>query len=211
MLTRRDLTRLLVRIFGLIILASAVVGLPLSIYRFTVYLTALDGARAVYTWQDVAFIGASCFVPFLAYTAVGLCFLWWGGRVIDRASLTPERGESEALVESTDLRNIEISVVAVLGLYFVADGLAELCRVSLGLGQRYGTDGSLSLLWHVDLPFFAEALARLVIGISLVLGRGGDHSRAAWRSRLGPKDAHMARLSLSLDCRYFAVGMITSG
>jgi hypothetical protein len=173
MLTRRDLTRLLVRLFGLIILASAVVGLPLSIYRFTLYLTALDGARAVYTWQDVAFIAASSFGPFLAYSAIGLCFLWWGGDIIDWASLTPEQGESEALVESTDLRNIEISVVAVLGLYFVADGLAELCRVSLGLGQRYGVDGSLSLFWHVDLPFFAEALARLVIGISLVLGRGG--------------------------------------
>jgi hypothetical protein len=173
MLTRRDLTRLLVRIFGLIILASAVVGLPLSIYRFVVYLSALDGARAVYSWQDVAFIGASYFGPFVAYTAVGLCFLWWSGRIIDRASLAPERGENEAVVESTDLRNIEISVVAVLGLYFVADGLAELCRVSLGLRQRYGIDGSLSLFWHVDLPFFAEALVKLIIGISLVLGRGG--------------------------------------
>src|SRR5258708_1029053 len=173
MLTRRDLTRFLIRIFGLIILASPLVGLPLSIYSFVVYLRALDGARAVYSWQDVAFIGASSFGPFGAYTAVGLCFLWWSGRIIDRASLAPERGENEAVVESTDLRNIEISVVAVLGLYFVADGLAELCRVSLGLGQRYGIDGSLSLFWHVDLPFFAEALVKLIIGISLVLGRGG--------------------------------------
>jgi hypothetical protein len=172
MLTRRDLTLLLVRIFGLIILASAVVALPLSIYRFTVYLTALDGARAVYTWQDVAFIGASYFGPFVAYTAVGLCFLWWGGRIIDRASLAPERGESEALVESTDLRNIEIGVVAVLGLYFVADGLAELCRVSLGLGLRYPIGGPPSLFWSVDIAFIVEALVKLIIGISLVLGRG---------------------------------------
>src|SRR5260370_31581059 len=173
MLTRRDFTGLFVRIFVLIILASAVVGLPLSIYRFVVYLSALDGARAVYSWQDVAFIGASYFGPFVAYTAVGLCFLWWSGRIIDRVSLAPERGENEAVVESTDLRNIEISVVAVLGLYFVADGLAELFRVSLGLGQRYRIDGSLSLFWHLDLPFFAEALAKQIIGISLVLGRAG--------------------------------------
>ncbi len=191
MLTLRDLTRLLVRIFGLMILASAVVGLPLSIYRFVVYLSALDGARAVYSWQDVAFIGASYFGPFVAYTAVGLCFLWWSGRIIDRVSLAPERGENEAVVESTDLRNIEISVVAVLGLYFVADGLAELFRVSLGLGQRYGIDGSLSLFWHLDLPFFADR------HFASAWSRG-DRSRAAWRSRLGPKDAHMARLSSNL-------------
>jgi hypothetical protein len=172
MLTRRDLTRLLVRIFGLIILVSAVVGLPLSIYTFVAHLSALDGARAVYTWREVAFIGASYFGPFVAYTAVGLCFLWWSGRIIDRASLATERGESEALVESTDLRSIEVSVVAVLGLYFLADGLAELCRVSLGLGLRYPTGGPPSLFWSVDIAFIVEALVKLIIGISLVLGRG---------------------------------------
>jgi hypothetical protein len=156
----------------LIILASAVVGLPLSISRFTVYLTALNAARTVYTWWDAALIRVNFFGPFLAYAAVGLCFLWCSGPIIDKASLAPERGESAAPIESADLANIEISVVAVLGLYFVADGLAELCRAGLGLGQRYGIDG-LSLFWRLDFPFFAEALARLVIGISLVLGRGG--------------------------------------
>jgi hypothetical protein len=172
MLTRRDLTRLLVRTFGLIILASAVVGLPLSIYSFSLYLTALDAAHAVHTWHDFALIGASHFGPFLAYTAVGLCLLWWGGRIVDRVSLAPERGESDALVESSDLGNMEISLIAVVGLYFVADGLAELCRVSFGLGRRYATDGSVSFFWQLDSPFFVEALIKLIIGISLVLGRG---------------------------------------
>ena len=172
MLTRRDLTRLLVRVFGLLILAGAVVGLPLSIYSFTLYLNALAEAHAVSTWPDVALIGANYFGPFLAYTAVGLCFLWWGGRIIDRASLAPERAESEALLESSDLRNIEISLIAVLGLYFVADGLAELCRVSFGLGRRYAMDGSVSFFWQLDSPFLAETLIKLVIGMSLLLGRG---------------------------------------
>ena len=172
MLTRRDLTRSLVRVFGLIILVIAVVGLPLSIYRFVVHLSVLDATRAVYTWRDVAFIGVSYFGPFVAYTAVGLCFLWWSGRIIDKASLATERGESEALVESTDLRNIEISLVAVLGLYFLADGVAELCRVGLSLGLRYPISGRPSLFSSVDIAFIGEALLRLVIGISLVLGRG---------------------------------------
>jgi hypothetical protein len=173
MLTRRDLTRLLVRIFGLIILASAVVGLPLSINTFAIQLSVWDAGRAIYTWQDVAFVGVSYFGPFVAYTAVGLCFLWWSGRITERASLAPEQGESDALVESTDLRNIEISLVAVLGLYFLADGLAELCRVSLRLGLRYPIGGPPSLFWSVDIVFIVEALVKLIIGISLVLGRGG--------------------------------------
>jgi hypothetical protein len=171
-LTRRDLTRLLVRIFGLIILVSAVVGLPLSIYGFVVQLRALDGARAIYSWQDIAFIGAGDFGPFVAYTAVGLCFLWWSGRIIDRASLAPEQGANEAFVQSTDLRNVEISLVAVLGLYFLADGFAELCRVSFGQGIRYSLSGPPSLFWSVDIAFIVEALVKSIIGISLVLGRG---------------------------------------
>lgn len=171
-MTRRDLTRLLVRVFGLLLLASAVVGLPLSIYSFTLYLAALAGNHAISTWQDVALIAASHFGPFLAYTAAGLCLLWWAGRIVDRASLALERGDSEALVESSDLGNIEISLIAVVGLYFVADGLAELCRVSFGLGRRYAMDGSVSLFWQRDSPFLVETLIKLIIGISLVLGRG---------------------------------------
>lgn len=172
-MTRRDLTRLLVRIFGLIIVANAAIGLPLSIYRFAAYLTALNEAHAVYTRWDAALIGANYFGPFVAYAAVGLGFLWWSRPIVDKASLAPERGESEAPVESADLGNIEISVVAVLGLYFVADGLAELFRAGLVLGQYYGIDGSRSLFWRSEFPFFAEALARMAIGISLVLSRGG--------------------------------------
>lgn len=169
-MTRRDLRRLLVRVFGVLILASAVAGLPLGIYSFTLYLNALAGTHAVSTWRGVALIGASHFGPFLAYTSFGPCCLWWGGRIVDRASL--ERGESEALVESSDLGNMEISLIAVLGLYFVADGLAELCRVGFGLGRQYAIDGSVSLFWQLDSPFLVEALIKLIIGMSLVLGRG---------------------------------------
>jgi hypothetical protein len=171
-LTRRDLTRLLVRVFGVLILASAVAGLPLGIYSFTLYLTALAGTHAGSTWPDAALIGAIHFGPFLAYTIFGLGCLWWGGRIVDRAGLEPERGESEALVASSDLGNLEISLVAVLGLYFVADGLAELCRLGFGLGRQYAIDGSVSLFWHLDSPFVVETLIKLIIGMSLVLGRG---------------------------------------
>jgi hypothetical protein len=171
-LTRRDLTRLLVGVFGLLILASAVVGLPLNIYSFTYNMIALNGPRSVHSWQEVALIGVSHFGPFLAYTVLGLCLLWWSGRIVDRVSPAPEPAESEAMLESSDLRNIEIGLIAVVGLYFVADGFADLCSASFGLGRRYMTDGTVALFWQLDSPFFAGALLKLIIGISLILGRG---------------------------------------
>jgi hypothetical protein len=99
-----------------------------------------------------------------------LAYVSYGGAVA--SSTGPVLRRSEALVESTDLRSIEVSVVAVLGLYFLADGLAELCRVSLGLGLHYPTGGPPSLFLSVDIAFIMEALVKVIIGISLVLGRG---------------------------------------
>jgi hypothetical protein len=164
---------LLVKIFGVIILVSAVIGLPLSTDGFVVRLSIWNSAHVHYTWRDVAFVGAGHFGPFVVYMAVGLCFLWWSGRIIDRVGFAPERGETEALAESSDLRNMEISLVAVVGLYFLADGLAELCRVSLGEAIRYPLVGSPSLFWNVEIGFIVEALVKIIVGILLVLGRGG--------------------------------------
>jgi hypothetical protein len=172
-LTRRDLTRLLVRIFGLFILVGAVAGLPASIYGFATQVSFWNEARVIHTWRDAAVVAVMYFGPFVAYTAVGLCFLWWSGRIIDKASLAPEPGENEAPVVSTDLRNIEISLVAVLGLYFLADGLAELCRAGLGPGLRYQIGSPPSFYWYADIPFIVDALVKLIIGSLLVLGRGG--------------------------------------
>src|SRR5208337_5161472 len=45
--------------------------------------------------------------------------LWWSGRIVDGASHAPGEGEA---VAATDSRSIEISLVAVLGLYLLADG-----------------------------------------------------------------------------------------
>ena len=71
----------------------------------------------------------------------------------------------------------------MLGLYFVADGFAELCRWSIRQGLRYPVSGPSSetplwmriQLWSTvwEIAFFVEALVKLIIGILLVLGRGG--------------------------------------
>ena len=88
-------------------------------------------STAGYTWHTVAAIGISVFGPSATQAAVGLCLLWWNSRIVDEARLVPEKDE---IVEAADLENIEITLVAVLGLYFIADGVAALIRSSLSWG-----------------------------------------------------------------------------
>ena len=141
----------------------------------------LGASNTIYTWQTVAVIGTSLLGPFAIQAAVGLCFLWCSGRIVDKVSLAPEK---DGIVEAADLRNIEITLVAVLGLYFIADGVAELIRSSLIWGIRYSESGSLSATWNGYISVFVEPLVKLIIGIMLVLGRGGSvavrHRVHAW-------------------------------
>lgn len=187
-MTRRDLTRLFVKFFGLIILVSAVVPLPSHTLVFIGTVRALHQNSLVFgasnagnTWQTVAAIGISVFGPVATQAVVGLCLLWWNGRIVDKARLVPEKDE---IVEAADLENIEIALVAVLGLYFIADGVAELIRSSLSWGIRYSESGSLSAAWNWYIPVFVATLVKLTIGILFVLGRGGSvatyHRAQAW-------------------------------
>jgi hypothetical protein len=181
MYSRRDLTRLFVKVFGLIILLTAVVGLPAEINAFIVRLVVFKATNPIDTWQALALLAGISFGPFAVYAAVGLGFLCWSGRIVDRVGIAPEQGE---VVESPGLRDIEVSLVAVLGLYFFASGLAELCRLSFSLGLAALGDPPLPprmLLWSGEIGSAVQAVVKLMIGILLVLGRGGS---VALRRRL---------------------------
>jgi hypothetical protein len=175
-LTRRDLTRLFVKFFGLFILLIAIVPLLNNIVGFILVLKSSHASNIIYTWQTVAFMAVSLFIPLAVQVAIGLCFIRWSGRIVDKVSPAPEKDE---IVEAADLRNIGITLVAVLGLYFIAEGLAELC-IEL---YRWIYSGSLSEIWNYFSPFI-YTLVKLAIGILLVLGRGGStamrHRIHAW-------------------------------
>jgi len=178
-LTRRDLTRLFVKFFGLFILLIAIVPLLNNIIGFIFVLRTLDANNTIYTWQTVAYMAASLFIPLAAQVAIGLCFIRWSGRIADKISPAPEKGE---VVEAVDLGNIEITLVAVLGLYFITEGLAELCRDLCSWIYR----GSLSRnwVWAIYISALPYSLLKLAVGILLVLGRGGStamrHRVHAW-------------------------------
>lgn len=176
MLTRRDLTRLFIKVFGLLILLGAAVDLPSTVYQFALQMNNWETARVAYTWPTAVMVGASYFGPIAAYVAVGLSFMWWSGRIVDQASQAPKDGDLP--VASTDLKNIEVSLVTVIGLYFLAGGLAELCRWIFSQGLNYGLGGSPTPLpfWTrvswLEIPWIVQALVKLTIGVLLVLGRG---------------------------------------
>jgi hypothetical protein len=175
-MTRRDLTRLFIRVFGILILLSTAIRLPSTINGFEWQMKAWVAARVVYDLPSLAMTGVSYFGPIAIYAALGLSFMWWSGRIVDRASLSPQ---DEALpVASADMKNIEVSLVTVIGLYFLADGFAELCRFTFRQGLIYGLDLSVTLksIWtgitRFEVVSLLQIMVELTIGAALVLGRG---------------------------------------
>ena len=175
-MTRRDLTRLFIKVFGLLILLNTATSLPSTIYGFELQMKVWVAARVVYDLPSLVMAVTDQFGPIAIYAALGLSFMWWSGRIVDRAS---QAHEDEGLpVASADLKNIEVSLVTVIGLYFLADGFAELCRFTFSQGFNYALDGSATLksIWTGMTWFQVSALlqimVKLTIGAALVLGRG---------------------------------------
>jgi hypothetical protein len=176
-MTRRDVARLLIRTFGLLILSSTAVSLPSTIFGFEWQMQGWVAAKVVYDLPSFVMAVTSWFGPIAIYAALGVSFVWWSGRILDRAGQAPQDDGLPAA--SADLKNIELSLIAVIGLYFLADGLAELCRFALSQGIIYEPDGSSGLksIWQGMTRFEVSKLlqiaVKLAIGAALVLGRGG--------------------------------------
>lgn len=175
MLTRRDVTRLFVKAFGLLILLSAAITLPATIYGFDVTYNWV-WAKAPDRSSSFAMLVVNHFGPIAVYTAFGLGLMWWSGRIVDATNLAADDGDLTAA--SSDLKNMEVSLVTVIGLYFLVDGFAELLRLAFSLATFHGLDGSVTLksVWTTMSGFevlkIIQSTVKLTIGAALVLGRG---------------------------------------
>ncbi len=204
-MTRRDLTRLFIRVFGILILLSTAISLPSTINGFEWQMKASVAAKVVYDLPSLVMAVIFFFGPIAIYAALGLIFMWWSGRIVDRASLSPQ---DDALpVASADLKNIEVSLITVIGLYFLADGFTELCQFTFSQGFIYSLDGSATLksIWTGMTRFQVVALLqitmKLTIAAALVLGRGATVAMLhqarhwvqkwrAWPNQPGQDEAH---------------------
>jgi hypothetical protein len=175
-MTRRDLTCLFIKVFGLLILLSTAISLPSTIYGFELQMKAWAAARVAHDLPSLVMAFTYQFGPTAIYAGLGLSFMWWSGRIVDRASDAPHN--SGLPVAPADLKNIELSLVIVIGLYFLVDGFAEFCRFAFSQGFIYALDGSATLksVWTGITGFQVAALlqimVKLTIGVALLLGRG---------------------------------------
>jgi len=80
---------------------------------------------------------------------------------------------------------MEVSLVTVIGLYFLADGFAELIRFAFLGVVIHGLDGSVTLksVWtnlsRFEIVRVIQSMVKLTIGTALVLGRGASVARFA--------------------------------
>jgi hypothetical protein len=174
-MTRRNLTRLFIKMFGVLILLSTAISLPSTIYGFAWQMQGWVAARVVYDFPSLVIAATHQFGPIAIYAALGLSFMWWSGRIVDRASQAPQ--DDGLPVASADFKNIEVSLVTVIGLYFLADGFAELCQFTFSQVLVYAGSPTLkSIFWTTMTGFRVAALlqimVKLTIGAALVLGRG---------------------------------------
>jgi hypothetical protein len=175
-MTRRDLTRLFIKVFGLLILLNTAISLRSTIYGFELEMKAWVAARVVYDLQSLVMAIAYQFGPIAIHAALGLSFMWCSRRIVDRASQAPQ--DDGLPGGPADVKDIEASLVTVIGLYFLADGVGELCRFTFSQGFSYALDGSATLksIWTGMTGFQVSALlqimVKLTIGAALVLGRG---------------------------------------
>jgi hypothetical protein len=158
---QRDLARLLVKITGLLIMAYTLVLLP---YHAAATLPFLQRPNVRSDWADLGLLEVAgiIIVPALIAIGVGLCLFLGSGRIVNRY-LIP--GGQDRPIQATDLRGVEEVAVAVLGFYFLADGLGDTVTyatqaISFTLQSGHG--------WPIPLTALAAGM-KLVIGIALML------------------------------------------
>lgn len=163
-MTLRDIARLAIKIAGLIIIVSAVTDVPHLLGR-------LLPLQPPMTARDVV---AMAFAPPAIAALIGLLMFWGAGRIADRLLVAPAPpGQSGGL----DLRGIEEIVIAALGLYLVATGIADAVYYwgKVGLYHRMVTENTfpMPVILEGDFGGILSTAARLLIGAMLfLLSRG---------------------------------------
>lgn len=160
----RDLSRLMLKLLGLFILASAMASVPLSF--MALQLTDRDMSWTIWLLDYI--------LPLASVFLIGL-ILFRADKQITNTFIT-EAGANE-LASGIDYTRVEAILIALLGFYLVADALPYTVIV---LGQYialYSVSGPTTI---PSLSMIANQLISLGIGIGLILGSRG---LALWRHR----------------------------
>lgn len=174
-----EITRLLLRALGALFVAVAAYDLSIQLYT----ISSFDFIRHQVGESDSVHSGLLLlyFLPRAIFLALGLALLFLAPRLVQRFSHLPAIEQNEL-----NLRAIENTLVAVLGLYFLADGMVLLARLAFDIAFfAFAPQASRS----VGSELFAIG-AKFAIGWILILRNQGV---AALRHHLNDRIQRLRR------------------
>jgi hypothetical protein len=172
MLHWRTIARLLVKVAGVLMVSIALIGLPTAIRIFQLNLAFVQNQDAPIATDTAILLGAMRIGPSIIFAAIGVGLIWWGNRVQIISAQTAEPADSH---QATDLHALEAILIAVLGVYFLADGLFGIIgalgsEVTIALAGRLPWN---SMLRPDFLVYQGANEMKLVLGVCLILRRDG--------------------------------------
>lgn len=177
MLDRRAVARLLVKLGGLLIALYGLISLFEAANLFVVQLRLLNAAREGLS----AFILLTAFVfasP-LVYLIGGLGVMWWAQSGTARAPAADDPPDASG---GPRLADIEATLIAILGIYFLCEGLSFVLATAGSMMFNVIVNrmpvGDANRFLAAD---YGAGLVRLVIGMLLIMRREGI---AALRGRI---------------------------
>lgn len=161
-MSHREIARLLVKIAGVAMLAVALAQLPDGIKAFGAHINFLliDGFE---DWEALGIAASSSLLPSAILLLAGVGALWTSGYFM--TAVTSDR---------IYFRRLEAMLIALIGVFFVADGLGDLIRwLAVAASSIVTYDRPLTDIFSHPNDFTLRGVAKLAVGFFLIIGRGG--------------------------------------
>lgn len=170
---QQEIARMLVKILGLVVVAYALIGLPQDIV-LTIGMLGFGrgtGVPSLATAIRMPQFWGMSFAPFVIYVVIGLSLFWWSGRIVDHIVIRTQPNATD----STDYRTFEEIAIAVLGAYFLAEGLADMARwAGAELGDAIRNHRAFGqYIWSAQFGIISGGGMRIIIGVVLTIGSRG--------------------------------------
>ena len=163
-MSRREVARLLVKVSGIAILAVALARLPGDIRAFGDHLDFLTIQGVFGDGEAIAIAASSSLLPFAIMLISGLGIVWISGHF-----MTAVRSDW------IYFRRLETILVAVIGVYFLADGLSDSIRwLALMVSFIIAYDRPFTDLFSPHAgDFHVRGGVKLIVGFFVIIGRKG--------------------------------------
>jgi hypothetical protein len=175
----RDLSRILAKVIGVLLVATTLVGLPAMVLGLIGLLRAENGGAAFPVGQKVLWCVYGL-APSAFYLAMGAGLIFGSGRIVDRFAIAPRPQRQSA--DAFDRMALERLLVAIVGLFLLVDGMARLIGwIALILPPLLEHRANLHLILAAEAARSIEPIARILLGVALILRR---HGFAVFRASL---------------------------